>query len=114
MTPAQLCLYASPEDGALARLLVAGDSLIAAEAVLRGYRSLGPVIERELREQWLQWIDVTTAEAVIAAVRAWSLGTLTTAHVDAAHAAACAMDVRWLEFLRHKTRKWNGEVAGHA
>lgn len=114
MTPAQLCLYASPEDSALARLLVAGDSLIAAEAVLRGYRSLGPVIERELREQWLQWIDANVAEAVVAAVRAWASGTLLTAHVEAAHAAACAIDVRWLETLGHKTRLWNGEVAGHA
>jgi hypothetical protein len=110
---AQLYLFASDDDRALARLLVAGDCLIAAEAVLRGYRALGPVIERELREQWLQWIDAEVHAHVAEAVRAWSRGESPAAHVEAAHARACVIDVRWMASCAHKTRLWSGEV-GHA
>lgn len=110
---AQLDLYASDDVAALARLLVAGDCLIAAEAVLRGYRALGPVIERELREQWLQWIDAELHAHVTEGVRAWSRGESPVAHVEAAHARACVIDVRWMASCVHKTRLWSGEV-GHA
>lgn len=42
MSSAQLYLFASDEDRALARLLVAGDALIAAEAVMAHLRALDP------------------------------------------------------------------------
>jgi len=114
VSSAQLYLFASDEDRALARLLVAGDALIAAEAVLRGYRALGPVIERELREQWLQWIDGELHAHVADAVCAWSRGLSPAAHVEAAHARACVVDVAWMASLAHKTRLWSGEAVGHA